>query len=283
MTTRVLITGATGGVGSSIIEQLRDTGIQVRATCRRPESRRWPQLAMVPGDLDQPHTMRPALAGVEAVFLYSFAQPDSLPALVEEMKHAGVAKVVVLSTIDTTRDEPFVEYNKQRHLAVENAVIDGGFTTVCLRPGAFARNAIRFWANQIRQRHAVGLPFPESHQAPIADEDIAAVAVRALTTSQLDGDRIVLTGPESLTMRTQVGLISEAIGMAIEIDVLSEARARALYGQMLPPAYLDLLMGQWAFEVNEDAVVTPAVGEITGRAPTAFRDWAARHRDAFRR
>lgn len=135
MITRVLITGATGGVGSSIIEQLRDTGVQVRATCRRPESRRWPQLDMVPGDLDQPHTMRPALEGVEAVFLYSFAQPDSLPALVEEMKDAGVAKVVVLSTIDTTRDEPFVEYNKQRHLAVENAVIDGGFTTVCLRPG----------------------------------------------------------------------------------------------------------------------------------------------------
>ena len=49
-----------------------------------------------------------------------------------------------------TRHEPFVEYNKQRHLAVENAISGGGFTTVSLRPGAFARNAIRFWARQIR-------------------------------------------------------------------------------------------------------------------------------------
>jgi uncharacterized protein YbjT (DUF2867 family) len=281
MTTRILVTGATGGVGSSIIEQLRGTGTQVRATCRRPDPRRWPRLEMVPGDLDRPHTLRPALQGVDAVFLFSFAQPDALPGLVEEMTKAGVAKVVVLSTIDTTRSEPFVEYNKQRHLAVENAVADGGFTTVCLRPGAFARNAVRFWANQIRASRTVGLPFPESHQAPIADEDIAAVAVRALTTSELDGDRIVLTGPESLTMRTQVGVISEVIGETIDIDVLSQARARALYGRVLPPEYLDLLMGQWAFEVNEDAVVTPAVGEITGRAPTTFRDWVQSRRDAF--
>src|SRR5690348_663901 len=147
---RVLITGASGGVGSTLIDHLRETGVDVRATCRRPDRRRWPGLATYPSDLDQPHTLRPALEDVDAVFLFSFAEPDVLPELVDEMTAAGVAKVVVLSTIDTTRAEPFVEYNKQRHLAVENAVIDAGFATVCLRPGAFARNAIRFWANQVR-------------------------------------------------------------------------------------------------------------------------------------
>ncbi|AQA06454.1 hypothetical protein BVC93_16675 [Mycobacterium sp. MS1601] len=278
---RILVTGASGGVGSSIIEELRDTGVQVRATCRRPDPRRWPRLQTVPSDLDQPHTIKPALEGVDAVFLFSFAHPDALPGLVEEMKAAGVDKVVVLSTIDTTRTEPFVEYNKQRHLTVENAVIDAGFTTVCLRPGAFARNAIRFWASQIREHRTVGLPFPESHQAPIADEDIAAVAVHALTSAELDGEKIVLTGPESLTMRAQVSVISEVIGETIDITVLSDAQARALYGRVLPPQYLDLLMSQWAFEVNEDAVVTPAVREITGRAPMTFHDWVGRRRDAF--
>lgn len=217
--------------------------------------------------------MQAALEGVDAVFLFSFAHPDALPGLVGEMQAAGVEKVVVLSTIDTTGSEPFVEYNKQRHLAVENAVIDGGFTSVCLRPGAFARNAIRFWASQIREHCTVGLPFPESHQAPIADEDLAAVAVNALTTEQLDGVKIVLTGPDSLTMRDQVGLISQAIAEAIDITVLSESQARALYGKVLPPKYLDLLMGQWAFETTEEAVVTPAVHEITGRKPTSYLDW----------
>lgn len=278
---RVLITGAAGGVGSSIINQLRDTGVEVRATCRRPDPQRWPWLQTFSSDLNQPHTMRHALEDVETVFLYSFAQPDSLPGLVDDFKAAGVNKVVVLSTIDTTRHEPFVEYNKQRHLAVENAIADGGFTTVCLRPGAFARNAIRFWAKQIRERRNVGLPFPESQQAPIADEDIAAVAVRAITTAQLDGEKIVLSGPASLTMREQVGLISQAIADPIDVTVLSDSEARALYGEVLPAEYLDLLMGQWAFETTEKAVVTPAVHEITSREPTSYLDWAINHRDAF--
>ncbi|MBX7454341.1 NAD(P)H-binding protein [Mycolicibacterium sp. 3033] len=278
---RVLVTGANGGVGATIIDHLQDTDVEVRATCRRPDRRRWPSVEALPSDLEQPHTLRPALEGVDAVFLVSFAPPDALPELVDHMAAAGVEKVVVLSTIDTTRAEPFVEYNKQRHLAVENAAIGGGFATVCLRPGAFARNAIRFWANQIRENRRVGLPFPDSHQAPIADEDIAGVAVRALTTSQLDGQKVVLTGPESLTMREQVGLIGRAISEAIDITVLSDAQARARYGQVLPPRYLDLLMAQWAFEVTEPADVTQAVPTILGRPAIAFGDWAAGHRDAF--
>ncbi|MEH3142052.1 MAG: NAD(P)H-binding protein [Mycobacterium kyogaense] len=278
---RVLVTGANGGVGSTIIDQLGNTDVEVRATCRRPDRRRWPSVDAVPSDLDEPQTLRPALEGVDAVFLVSFAQPEVLPDLVEEMAAAGVHKVVVLSTIDTTRTEPFVEYNKQRHLAVENAAIDGGFDTVCLRPGAFARNAIRFWAGQIREHRRVGLPFPDSHQAPIADEDIATVAVTALTTSQLDGQKVVLTGPHSLSMREQVGLIGRAVTESIDITVLSDTQARALYGQVLPPQYLDLLMAQWAFEVTEPAEVTDAVPTITGRKAVTFGDWATGHRDAF--
>ncbi|TRW83339.1 NAD-dependent epimerase/dehydratase family protein [Mycolicibacterium sp. 018/SC-01/001] len=278
---RVLVTGANGGVGSTIIDLLRETDAEVRATCRRPDRRRWPSVDVVPGDLDEPQTLRPALRSVDAVFLVSFAPPKVLPDLVEEMTAAGVQKVVVLSTIDTTRTEQFVEYNKQRHLAVENAAIDGGFATVCLRPGAFARNAIRFWAHQIRVHRSVGLPFPESQQAPIADDDIAAVGVTALTTSTLDGQKIVLTGPASLTMREQVGLIGDAISHPIDITALSDTQARALYGQVLPPQYLDLLMAQWAFEVTEPAEVTDAVPTITGRPAIPFGDWAVRHREAF--
>ncbi|WP_241471882.1 SDR family oxidoreductase [Mycolicibacterium neoaurum] len=278
---RVLITGASGGVGSAIINQLRGSGVEVRATCRRPQSGHIPCVETVSSDLDRPATMRPALAGVDCVFLFSFTRHEVLPELVDELSAAGVTKVVVLSTIDTTRHESFVEYNKQRHLAVENSISGGGFTTVSLRPGAFARNAIRFWARQIRHNRMVGLPFPDSQQAPIADEDIAAVAVRAITTPDLDGTKPVLTGPDSLTMRDQVRLIGEAIGEPIGISVLSEREARALYGEVLPPEYLDLLMAQWEFETTEQAVVTHAVHEITGRDAVTYREWAMAHRDTF--
>jgi hypothetical protein len=104
--------------------------------------------------------------------------------------------------------------------------------------------------------------------------------VHALTTQQLDGQKVVPTGPAALTMREQVGLVSKAIEQPIDITVLSDSEARALYGR-LPPEYLDLLMNQWAFEVSAPAVVTQSVHDITGRPPTSFDDWAINHRDAF--
>jgi uncharacterized protein YbjT (DUF2867 family) len=278
---RVLVTGGDGGVGANIVSQLCDTGVTVRAMSRCPRDGQCPGIETIAGDLTQPSTMRPALDGVDAVFLYPFTNPNQLDELISEMKLAGVAKVVVLSTIDTTRTEDFVEYNKGRHLAVENAVAEGGFAYVCLRPGAFARNAIRFWAQQIRRDRRVRLPFPESQQAPIADKDIAAVAARALTSAELDGQRIVLTGPQSLTMKQQVGLISEAIAKPIAVEAISESEARLLYGQVLPPEYLDLLIKQWAYEVSEPADVTTAVEQITGHAPVDYLNWAICHRTHF--
>lgn len=278
---RVLVTGATGGVGSSVVKQLSDAGVSVRAVSRNPKGDQPPGVEAVATDLTQPESMRQALQDVDAVFLYPYAQDRQLTELVTEMKQAGVIKVVVLSTIDTTRTEQFVEYNKRLHLAVENAIAAVGFAYTCLRPGAFARNALRFWAGQIRQDRRVRLPFPESKQAPIDDDDIAAVAVRALKSADLDSQRIVLTGPQSLSMRQQIGLISEAIGDPIAIETISETDARALYAPVLPPAYLDLLMSQWAHEVGEPAVVTDAVQRITGRAPTDYLSWAMHHRTLF--
>ncbi len=278
---RILVTGATGGVGGSVVKQLGDTGVIVRAISRNPSDDLPPGVEVLAADLTHPASMRQALQGVDSVFLYPYAQGPQLDSLVAEMKQAGVNKAVVLSTIDTTRSEQFVEFNKRFHLGVEDAIAAGGFAYTCLRPGAFARNALRFWAGQIRQHRRVCLPFPESKQAPIDDDDIAAVAVRALTSPDLDDQRVVLTGPQSLTMRQQIRLIGKAINDQIAIETISEEAARALYGTVLPPAYLDLLMSQWAHEVGESAVTTDTVQRVTGRAPTDYLCWATRHRNLF--
>lgn len=278
---RVLVTGGTGGVGASVVKQLIGTGVSIRAASRNPAGNRTSEVESVAADLSRAASMRRALQDVDAVFLYPYAQDRQLTSLVTEMQNAGVGKVVVLSSIDTTRTEQFVEYNKRFHLAVEDAIAAGGFAYTCLRPGAFARNALRFWGEQIRRHRRVCFPFPETKQAPIDDDDIAAVAVRALTSADLDNQRIVLTGPQSLTMRQQISLISEAIGEQITIETISEADARMLYAPVLPPRYLDLLMSQWAHSVGEAATVSDAVERITGRAPTDYLSWAKRHKDLF--
>jgi uncharacterized protein YbjT (DUF2867 family) len=60
------------------------------------------------------------------------------------------------------------------------------------------------WGPQIKYTKKIVHPFPNSHLNPIANEDIAAVAVIALTSSKLDNTAPVLSGPRSLTFREQI-------------------------------------------------------------------------------
>ncbi len=273
---RVLITGATGGVGGTIVEQLLAAGVTVRASSRAPAQARLPaHVEVVAADLDAPASLTPALDGVDAVFLYAAGRAPR--ELAQAIRRAGVGKAVVLSTIDAGSDRPYAQYNKRRHLEVEEAMAEAGLRVVALRPGAFARNALRFWARSIAEEGLVRLPFPAAEQAPVDERDLTAVAVRALVSRELDGQAIVITGPQSLSQRDQVGIIGAALGRPLGVVAVDEPEARAALARIVPPAYVELLMAQWRDEVGVPAVVTDAVARITGRAPATYAEWAARN------
>jgi len=279
---RILVTGATGSVGRAVLEGLLAEHAPVRASSRDPQRiTAPPHVELATGDLNEPETMASALEGVSAVFLY--AQGKKLPELMTEMKRAGVEFVVFLSTIDATNEHAYAQHNRRRHLAVEEAIAMAGFRYTFLRPGAFATNALRFWRDSIIAENAVRIPFPEAQQAPIDERDIAAVAVRALLARNQDGQSLVLTGPESLTQRLQVECIGKAVGRLIRLETIQEDQARAWLGNIIPPAYVDLLVAQWRDEVRVPACVTDNVERVTGRPATPYRVWAERNAHAFRR
>jgi uncharacterized protein YbjT (DUF2867 family) len=278
---RVLVTGATGGVGRSVVEGLLAEGAAVRASSREPARALVPAgVEVAAGDLNEPDSMARALDGISAVFLY--AQGKKLPELMAAMQRAGVKQVVFLSTIDATNEHEYARHNRRRHGEVEEAIAVAGFRYTFLRPGAFATNALRFWSRSIAAEGVVRIPFPEAQQAPIDERDIAAVAVRALVSGNLDGQALVLTGPESLTQRKQIECIAAVTGRPIRVETISESEARAALGRIIPPAYVDLLVAQWADEVGVPAVVTNNVERITGRPATPYAAWVARNMEAFR-
>jgi uncharacterized protein YbjT (DUF2867 family) len=277
---RVLVTGATGGVGRGVLEGLLKEKVLVRALSRDPQKRQLPQgVEVVGGDLNEPATMADALEGIRAVFLY--AQGSKLRDLMERMKQAGVEYVVFLSTIDATNAHYYAQYNRHRHVEIEEAIADAGFKYTFLRPGAFAVNSVRFWRQSIVDDKIVRIPFPESQQAPIDERDISAVAVRAILSRELDGEAIVLTGPESLTQRQQVGYISDALGRPIDIETISEEEARVQLGKILSATYLELLVAQWRDEVGVVSPVTSNVERVLARPATNYRTWARRNVGSF--
>ena len=279
----ILVTGGTGGVGGEIVRQLleRESRGALRVSTRDPAKAKLPAgVEVVAGDLNDASSMERALDGATKVFLY--AQGGDVSALAALMKRSGVEQVVLLSTIDVLNLKESAKHNRRRHLQVEQAIAESGIRHTFLRPGAFATNALRFWSRAIATEGVVRLPYPEAQEAPIDERDIAAVAVRALVTRDLDHQAVVLTGPESLTQRAQVETIGAAIGRPLRVETVDPADGRAALARIIPALYVDLLIAQWSEEVGVRAEVNENVRRFTGRAATSYREWAARNAGAFR-
>src|SRR5262245_2845476 len=98
---RVLVTGGTGHVGRIVVEELVAAEVQVRAMTRRPQEARFPEpVETVAGDLDDPATLDPVLAGVDRMYL--FPVPGTAAEVVALARRAGVGRIVVLSSSAVT-------------------------------------------------------------------------------------------------------------------------------------------------------------------------------------
>ena len=274
----ILITGARGRVSQSLVRQLLAAGQKVRAAGRAPDVVHLPaDVEVMRADLAEPDSLGPALAGVTKVFLY--AEPGGLSGFIAAARAAGIERIVLLSArgADLAADDAIM----RAHGKAEAAVEDSGIAWTFLRPGGFATNRL-WWAGSIRERGLVRDPFPDSHSALIHEADIAAVAVRALTEPGHESARYTLTGPESLTGRDQVGLISRAIGrpLRIETEDLDEYR-RSL--SRWPDQIVEARIRRLARLNEHHDPTTDAVRELTGRPARTFAEWAADHASDFTR
>jgi uncharacterized protein YbjT (DUF2867 family) len=280
----VLVTGATGHIGSQVVAQLHAAGVPIRALSRNPYTARLPPgVDVARGDLLEPSSLDAALDGVDAVFLVWLA-PLAAAAPALERIAARATRIVLLSSPHRTPHPFFQQPNALRavHAGVEQIIEGSGLRWTFLRPTVFALNCRAWWAPQIVRGDVVRWFYAEAATPPIHEHDIAAVAVRALCEDGHDGKEYVLTGPASLTQREQVRIIGEAIGRPLRFEELPPAAARESLLTIMPPSIADMLLGAYAAAVGIPALVTSTVEEITGSPARSFRGWAGDHVDAFR-
>ena len=275
-----LVTGATGNVGGQVVAQLVDGGHAVRALTRHPEAAVLPAgVEPVAGDLTRPDTLTGALAGVSAAFL--FPAPGCGPAFAEAARAAGVRRVVLLSSGDVVDGVDRQSNAIARfHADVERALADAGLEWTFVRPGGFATNTLQ-WAPQIRATGVVTAPYGNASLAPIHEADVAAVAVRALTTDGHAGARYRLTGPDVLTLAEQLAVIGDALGRKLRFEEITPEVARERMVRHLPAPIVDALLGIFAEATTRPATVLPTVEEVTGAPARTFARWVADHRADF--
>ncbi|MGK8510988.1 NAD(P)H-binding protein [Nocardia asiatica] len=279
----IVITGATGTIGSEIVRQLADRGTRVRAVTRDPARAEAPAgVEVVRGDYTDLPSMRAAMSGAQAAFVVGVLGPEYVEAdraLIATAREAGVGRIVKLSAIGTGDTQ--LGRVGTWHLPGEQAARESGVEWTILRPSSFASNTLS-WATAIRAGRPVPNMTGEAAQGVIDPRDVAGVAVAALTSAGHAGRIYELTGPELRTTHDLAATLATVVGRPVNVVDIPETEARAhMLASGMSAEYADgALAGQAYVRAGHNAIVTDDVARILGRA-RSFAEWAADHANAF--
>jgi len=260
-TTTTLVLGATGKTGRRILERLAERGVPARAGSRSGEP---------PFDWDDRSTWEPALRDVGAVYLSYFpdlAVPgaaDTVGAFAELAVARGVGRLVLLSGRG--------EEEAQR---AERMVQAAGADWTIVRSTWFSQNFSESYMLDGVLAGELALPVGDMREPFVDAEDIADVAVAALTEDGHAGEVYELTGLRLLTFAEAVGEIADATGRdvhfaSISMDEFSASLAR----DDVPPEFVWLLTYLFTEVMDgRNASLTDGVQRALGREPRDFRDY----------
>jgi uncharacterized protein YbjT (DUF2867 family) len=282
----ILITGATGTVGSEVVKRLSAEGVQVRAVTRDPGKAdiiRLPQVEVVKGDFEDADSIRRACSGVDRAFLVtnSTARTEHQQIAFTRLAHqSGVRHLVKLSQLHADASSPgrFLRY----HATVEAAVQASGLTFTFLRPNLYMQGLLNF-RQSIQEQRAFFAAAGDAGISAVDVRDLADVAVAALTTAQHDNKSYALTGPDALTFAEMAHQLSKAVGRTITfVDVPPESMRAALADLGFPAWQADGLLEEFAmYRRGEAAGVEPGVHEALGRPPRSFDEFARDYAPLF--
>jgi uncharacterized protein YbjT (DUF2867 family) len=257
----ILISGGTSKTGRRAAERLTAGGLPVRIGSRSGEPR---------FDWDDRSTWATALDGVGSVYISHYL--DALPGAAETVgsfAELAVANGVRRQVLVGGRGEPEAE-------RVEEAVRNAGGELTILRSTWFAQNFSEGGFLDFVLSGEVTLPAGDTPEPFVDVDDIADVAVAALTDDRHIGQLYELTGPRLLTFEEAVQEIARAAGREISYAPMSvEEFAAAAAEQGIPGEVIDMLRYLFGEVLDgRNAHVTDGVQRALGREPKDFADYA---------
>ncbi|MFC7584950.1 NAD(P)H-binding protein [Nonomuraea antimicrobica] len=266
----IVVVGGTGKTGGRVLARLRGMGAAVRAASRSGEP---------PFDWNERATWDAALDGARAVYLVPLDGALLTRPFVERAARLGVERVVLLSG----RGVDVPDYGDPSgsvgatHADGESAVRESGLEWTILRPGWFAQNFTEGFFREMVLAGELRLPGGDGAASFVDADDIADVAVAALTGDGHDGRTYELSGPRALTLTEVAVELSAASGRPIRyVPLPPEEYVAELTGQGWPRAEAEEFAGAVApLRRGLDAYLSHGVREALGRAPRDFTAFAA--------
>jgi uncharacterized protein YbjT (DUF2867 family) len=301
--TIILVTGATGTMGSEVVKQLVSSfsssssgqSVVIRAAVhsqnKADKLRQYggeTAVEIVNMDYNKPETIAAALNKVGKLFLLtlpSLNMTDISSKVVREAKKNGVQYIVKLSVFGADA-EPGIIIGRL-HRQEEKIIEESGITYTFLRSSAFMQNFVNYYNYTIKTQNAIYLPAGEGKVSFVDARDVAAVAAKLLTENnggnQHESKVYVVTGSEALSYSQVAEIISKEIGRKISyIDTPEEDTRKAMKSVGREDWLIDAILEEfYNTRVGNRSETTRTVEQIIGRKPTSFTQFVRDYANSF--
>lgn len=278
----ILVTGATGTIGSQVFRRLAAAGERPRAFVRDPHAARarlGAPIEYVVGDLDRPETVEAGLAGVDSVFILtrqSGRQLEQERNVIDAAERSGVRRIVKLSVFRAAVGSPL--QIARQHSEMERAAEQSGLPRTFVRPVFLMQNLL----GMVRDG-AIHTAAEDGRVAMVDARDVAAVAVNALTSRASEGKTYTLTGPQPLTFDEVAEILSEQTGERIRhVRVAPDGVRGAIErGGMEGWFAEDMAKLHGMLADGYEDLLTHDVRTVTGTSPSTLAEFARDFADHF--
>lgn len=281
----IVITGATGKLGSTVVERLlaRVAAVEIGVSVRDPDkasglAERGVRVRQ--GDFDDPAGLAHAFAGADQLLLVSSATTGETAlrlhrTAIDAARAAGVRRIVYTSHMGANPASPFAPMPD--HAATEAMLQASGLAFTALRNGFYTSSG-RMLLGHALETGEVAAP----EDGPVswtAHDDLAEAAAIALTDEgRLDGVTPPLTGSAAVDLAGLAAIAADVTGRPIRRTVVSDAQYRdELVAHGVPEPAADMLVGLFAASrQGEFAAVDPTLDRLLGRPPLTVREVLAK-------
>ncbi|QDD66314.1 NmrA/HSCARG family protein [Herbaspirillum seropedicae] len=278
----ILITGASGTIGSLILQRLASADVELKALVRTPGKAVLPAgVTEVVGDMSSPQTMRSALSSVRTLFLLNAVTPDEVTQALMTLnlaREAGIERIVYLSVIHADRYTNVPHFTGKH--TVERMIESMDVPATILRPAYFMQNDANIKA-VVEGYGIYPMPIGEAGVGMIDVRDIADIAtaellVRHRAEHALPRRTLDLVGPEILTGPAAAAIWSEALQREIGYggnDLDGFERQLAAYGPDWMAYDMRLMMERiQAIGMHAQAGAVEVLEKMLGRPLRSYRD-----------
>jgi len=295
----ILVTGATGTVGSEVVQQLALSSSSsidkkiiragVHSLNKVDKLKQYKTVEIVNIDYYKSETITNALQNIDKLFWLTPLAPNTTQIstnLVKEAQKNDIKHLVKLSVMDADI-EPATTITRL-HRQEEKIIEESGIPYTFLRPVGFMQNFINFFGQTIKNQNAFYLPAGDGKVSFVDVRDIAAVAVKTLVANDNDNQHIGkaygITGDELLTYKQAAEILSKEVGKKINYVNISDEEARkAMKGIGMEDWLIDGMMELYGIiKDGHAAQITNTVEQIVGKKPLSFSQFAKEYAEFFR-